>query len=146
MIDKEVVMDLAVHSATYNCCRLVYSDPEAGTFELADEDAENVLINASDVALGDTFGVVEAITVQAHLKALEAISEGQMTNKEYEMIRALRHRGFAVVIFHPEELGSANPTRVQDRLVELANQSVIDDLRSDQDDDEDDDNPQGGQR
>lgn len=146
MIDKEVVMGLAVHSATYNGQRIYYTDPENETFELADEDDGHPgqVIHASDVASGDTFGVVEEVKVSDSLRELEDINDGFPTVKEYAMFKALRHRGFAVVIFCPEELGSANPTRVQDRLVELANQSVIADLRSEKDD-EDDDNPQGGQ-
>jgi len=44
------------------------------------------------------------------------------------VIKGLRARGFAVVIWAPEELGEADARRVQDRLVELGH-SVIEDLQ-----------------
>jgi hypothetical protein len=42
-----------------------------------------------------------------------------------------RARGYAVVIFTPEELEGASPNRVQDRLIELA-WDVISDLKPDE--------------
>jgi predicted RNA binding protein YcfA (HicA-like mRNA interferase family) len=53
----------------------------------------------------------------------EDLSKGLPTNAmtptESEMVRVLRERGFAVVIFNPDELGDAYRGRVEDRLVEL---------------------------
>lgn len=49
----------------------------------------------------------------------------RMTEEQSAMLRALRHEGFAIVVFHPEEIGNANPRRVEDRLVELGNNDVI---------------------
>lgn len=43
----------------------------------------------------------------------------QLSNTDIEQLRALRHRGYAVVVFTPEELRGASVNRVQDRLIEL---------------------------
>jgi len=51
-----------------------------------------------------------------------------MTNEQLEVIRALRHEGFAVIIWTPEELGTADPRRVEDRSIELG-WDVIDTLK-----------------
>ena len=41
-------------------------------------------------------------------------------------ISALRHAGYAVVVFYPEELGDANPRRLEDRLCELGVECISD--------------------
>jgi hypothetical protein len=41
-------------------------------------------------------------------------------------ISALRHAGYAVVVFYPEELGDANPRRLEDRLCELGAECISD--------------------
>jgi len=41
-------------------------------------------------------------------------------------IGALRHEGYAVVVFYPEELGDANPRRLEDRLCELGVECISD--------------------
>jgi len=43
----------------------------------------------------------------------------KLSDEERQMIEALRDRGFAVVVFTPEELQGAESGRVEDRLVEL---------------------------
>ncbi len=60
-------------------------------------------------------------------KTPKKVSENELTDKEVEVIREIRDRGFAVVIFNPEELASAEQDRVEDRLVELG-WEVIGDL------------------
>ena len=42
-----------------------------------------------------------------------------MTEAELEVIRNLRTRGFAVIVWTPEELNGADPTRFEDRSIEL---------------------------
>ncbi len=42
-----------------------------------------------------------------------------MTEHQMALISELRHLGYAVVVFYPEEVGTANPQKVEDRLVEL---------------------------
>jgi hypothetical protein len=42
-----------------------------------------------------------------------------LTKEEHEFIRNLRSRGFAVIIWTPEELNGANPKYVQDGSIEL---------------------------
>ena len=55
------------------------------------------------------------------------VCSNQLTVKEVDNIRAIRDRGFAVVIFTEEELQGAEQERVEDRLVELG-WDVINDL------------------
>ena len=42
-----------------------------------------------------------------------------MTQQQQQAIDELRHCGYAVIVWTPEELGEANPRRVEDRSVEL---------------------------
>lgn len=51
-----------------------------------------------------------------------------LTTDEIRQIRAIRAKGFAVIIWTPGELQGANPNRVQDRLIELG-WDVIDTLK-----------------
>lgn len=52
-----------------------------------------------------------------------------MDNAAQNAIDTLRNRGYAVVIFYPEEMpAGVNPRRVEDRLVELGTE-VIRDLK-----------------
>jgi len=60
-----------------------------------------------------------------------------MTKEEQAVIAELRSRGFAVIIWTPEELAGASRKHVEDRSVELGWQ-VIEDLKDmgpDSDDD-----------
>ena len=41
-----------------------------------------------------------------------------MTPEEVTALKTLSHRGYAVVVFTPEELRGANPHHVEDRLIE----------------------------
>lgn len=50
-----------------------------------------------------------------------------MTPEQHEAISQLRHEGYAVTIWAPEELGGANPRRVEDRTVEIG-WEIIEDL------------------
>jgi hypothetical protein len=52
-----------------------------------------------------------------------------MTEKQMQAVQDLRHAGYAVIIWTPEELGDANPRKVEDRSIELGHE-VIHDLRS----------------
>ena len=54
-----------------------------------------------------------------------------MTDEEVEVIRKMRMRGFAVVIFTPKELMGAPEDDVESRLVELG-WDVIDALRTEE--------------
>jgi hypothetical protein len=38
----------------------------------------------------------------------------ELTNEEKEMLRALRGRGFAVIVWTPEELGDVPPEDIED--------------------------------
>lgn len=42
-----------------------------------------------------------------------------LTPEEVAVIDGLKARGFAVIVWNPEELKSANPRRVEDRSIEL---------------------------
>ena len=44
---------------------------------------------------------------------------GGMNPEVMDVFNSLRDKGYAVVIFSPEELGSAPPEDVEDRLIEL---------------------------
>jgi len=60
-----------------------------------------------------------------------------MTKEEQAVIAELRSRGFAVIVWTPEELAGASRKHVEDRSVELGWQ-VIEDLKDmgpDSDDD-----------
>ena len=50
-----------------------------------------------------------------------------LTEKELNMLRELRNRGYAVIIWTPDELKGANRSHVEDRSIELGYQ-IIDDL------------------
>ena len=51
-----------------------------------------------------------------------------MTREQIIVIQELRDEGHAVIIWTPEELGTASANRVQDRSIQLG-QEVIDDLQ-----------------
>lgn len=51
-----------------------------------------------------------------------------MTPEERDVVEKLRHKGFAVIIWTPEELAGVKPRHVEDRSVELGWQ-VIEDLK-----------------
>lgn len=61
-----------------------------------------------------------------------------MTPEEQAVIAELRNRGFAVIIWHPDELAGASRKHVEDRSVELGWQ-VIEDLKDMGPDSTDDD-------
>jgi hypothetical protein len=42
-----------------------------------------------------------------------------MTKEQLKVLREMRHEGYAVIVWTPEELGEANPRRVEDRSIEL---------------------------
>jgi hypothetical protein len=54
-------------------------------------------------------------------------------SKVFELCTKMRHLGYAVICFTPEELRGANPDHVEDRLVELG-WDVINDLATDAND------------
>ena len=41
-----------------------------------------------------------------------------MTEFQLQALRELRHEGYAVCVFNPEELGGANPKYVEDLMCE----------------------------
>lgn len=51
-----------------------------------------------------------------------------LTIDQIEVLRELREEGYAVVLFNPEELDTAEPERVEDRLIELG-WDVINDMQ-----------------
>jgi len=51
-----------------------------------------------------------------------------LTNEELKIIRSLREKGFAVVIFTPEELQNVPPDKMEDGLVDCG-WSAIDILK-----------------
>ena len=61
-----------------------------------------------------------------------------LTQKEIELIREIRGRGYAVVLITPDELKGASADHVEDRLIEIS-WDVIDALRTEKIDDEIDD-------
>jgi hypothetical protein len=54
---------------------------------------------------------------------------GELTDEEVKMLRAVRDRGFAVVIFTPEELQNVPPGKLEDDLIALG-WDTIDTLRN----------------
>jgi len=50
-----------------------------------------------------------------------------MTEAQRAAINELRNEGYAVIVWTPEEIGTANPRRVEDRSIELG-YDIIDDL------------------
>lgn len=55
------------------------------------------------------------------------MSDVMTERKVFELCTKMRHAGYAVICFTPEELRGANPDHVEDRLVELG-WDVIDNL------------------
>lgn len=51
-----------------------------------------------------------------------------MTYEQLKVIDQLQHEGYAVICWYPEELGTANPRKVEDRSIELG-YDVIEDLK-----------------
>lgn len=51
-----------------------------------------------------------------------------MTEAQRAAIQALRHDGYAVIIWTPDEVGTANPRKVEDRQIEMG-WDVISDLQ-----------------
>jgi hypothetical protein len=51
-----------------------------------------------------------------------------MTKEQLEVIRALRHEGYAVIVWTPDELRGAKAHHVEDRSIELGHQ-IIEDLQ-----------------
>ncbi|SDG91880.1 hypothetical protein SAMN05216466_10651 [Paraburkholderia phenazinium] len=47
-----------------------------------------------------------------------------MTPEETRLLRALRDRGYVVVLFTPQELGRADPLAVQDAGIERMNAAI----------------------
>ena len=47
-----------------------------------------------------------------------------MTEDQWHVIRELRHEGYAVCIFTPEELGNADSSRVEDAMCEKGNEII----------------------
>ena len=52
-----------------------------------------------------------------------------MNQDELDVIVNLKNKGYAVVLFEPEELEGASPDRVEDRLIELG-WDIISDLKN----------------
>jgi len=44
----------------------------------------------------------------------------ELTNEEKEVLRSLRLRGFAVIVWTPEELGDVSPESVEDASISYA--------------------------
>ena len=59
-----------------------------------------------------------------------------MTTEQQRAIDDLRDAGYAVIVWTPEELGSAAPHRVEDRSIELG-WDIIECLRTDDEEEED---------
>ena len=55
-----------------------------------------------------------------------------MKPSQMEVLRELRHSGYAVIVWTPEELQGASATRIEDRSIELGHE-VIDCLKEDSD-------------
>lgn len=58
----------------------------------------------------------------------DADTPEQMSELEHNMVNGLRSRGFAVIVWTPEELKDADPDHVQDRSIEFG-WDVIRDLQ-----------------
>ena len=48
----------------------------------------------------------------------------QLTQQDLEALRSLRHRGFAVAVWTPEELGTLAPRHLEDSVVEHGNMVI----------------------
>ena len=64
------------------------------------------------------------------------MSDVMTERKVFDLCTKMRHAGYAVVCFTPEELRGSNPDHVEDRLVELG-WDVIDTLATESIEDED---------
>ena len=49
-----------------------------------------------------------------------------MTKEQMKVIEELRHEGYAVICWTPQELDGASPSRVQDRSIELGWDIIVD--------------------
>lgn len=52
----------------------------------------------------------------------------QITREHLDAINEMRDQGFAVIVWTPEEIGSASRDRIEERCIEFGNQ-VIEDLQ-----------------
>jgi hypothetical protein len=48
----------------------------------------------------------------------------QLTKTELKTLRGLRHKGYAVIVWNPEELGDAEPDDVEDRSIEYGHDVI----------------------
>ena len=49
-----------------------------------------------------------------------------ISESERESLASLRFKGFAVIVWNPEELGTADPRKVEDRSIELGYEVIRD--------------------
>ena len=75
----------------------------------------------------DLRGEVWCEVLDEHLRLME-VSEG-VTPNQLKVLKEMRDAGYAVIVWSPEELGSASPDKVQDRSIELGRE-VISDLNT----------------
>jgi hypothetical protein len=62
------------------------------------------------------------------MKKSTEIQYEPISNSEYEALKSIRQKGYAVVVFNPEELQTAIPRKVEDAVV-LAGWDAIDALK-----------------
>jgi hypothetical protein len=48
----------------------------------------------------------------------------KLTEEDHKWLAQLRHRGFAVIVWTPEELRDANPDHVEERSIEFGWQVI----------------------
>lgn len=100
------------------------SDGEEGSQVLTAEDLVKQIESSIEIMIssggltGDTPGVVE--TNDYEVRAGETISA------QHQTIFSLREQGYAIVVFSPDELGSATSSSLENRLVELGNEAISD--------------------
>jgi hypothetical protein len=56
----------------------------------------------------------------------------ELTNEEKEVLRSLRLRGFAVIVWTPEELGDVSPESVEDASISYACDYLLEAIEEDE--------------
>ena len=83
----------------------------------------NLLDNIQDEAVSSGLADEETVFGKQETTWTEVVPDETCTavlsKQQQEVLQELRHQGYAVIVWSPEELDSANPRRVEDRSVEL---------------------------
>lgn len=87
-----------------------------------DDAIVDIATNGGEEPMMEESGIdvlCEDINTGAAVVVPDADGAERLTEEEVRVIRNIRSRGFAIIIWTPGELGDADPDHVQDRSIEL---------------------------